>query len=90
MAQNCHKYYFIHASFVHFSGKTRIANYSNINFLVHTYPSQWNNFTLPLEFEASFSFKSHKNRIYLPFHQLTAHHDVQIQVNQRICIDRGR
>jgi hypothetical protein len=41
----------------------------------------------------SFKFKSHKNRIYSPFHQLyTTHHDVQIQVNLRLwlCIDPGR
>ena len=66
---------------MHFAGKTRIATLFKDQFS-HAYLSV----TIEqFHFAFAVSFLNHKNPIYTPFDQLsTAHHEVQIQANQRL------
>jgi hypothetical protein len=87
VAQNCHKYYILFLLRLYILQAKLESRIIQIS-ISSCIPIRHNGIISLCLW--SFSFKSHKNRIYLPFHQLTAHYDVQIQVNQRICIDRGQ
>ena len=77
---------YILAGFIHFAGKTRIAP----NFSKYQFSDAYLSVTIE-QFHFPFG-ASLLNHIYPPFHQLTVHHDVQIQANQRLwfCIYLAR